>query len=112
MSEDLSPEAVVRGFINAMHSWEISAWEARRQAQDTPDPASYWPHVKAGLDLVYAGFCTIRDRPHGRNASFQHPTEYDPNSEQIIGSEIAGDKAYVDTERRALLGGGILRYTL
>jgi hypothetical protein len=32
-----------------------------------------------------------------------------PSVEQ---TELAGDKAYVDTERQAPLGGGALRYTL
>jgi NTF2 fold immunity protein of polymorphic toxin system component len=112
MSEDPSPEAIVSAFIQAMNRWELGAWDASRRARDTPDPASYWPEIKASFDLVFAEFCTPRDRPHGRNASFLHPPEYDPNVEKIIRSELAGDKAYVDTQREAPLGGGVLRYTL
>jgi NTF2 fold immunity protein len=112
MNEDPSPEAVVSAFIHAMNGWELNAWEASRRARDTPDPASYWLEVKAGIDLVFAEYCTSRDRPEGRHASFQRPPEYDPNVERIIGFELAGDKAYVDTERQAPLGGGALRYTL
>jgi hypothetical protein len=112
MHEASSPESIVTAFIHAMNEWERSAWDARRQARDTSNPESYWPEVTAGLEQVFAGFCTSRERPYGRQASFQRPPEYDPKTERIVGSEIVGDKAHVETERQALFGGGPRRYVL
>ncbi|MGE0453974.1 MAG: NTF2 fold immunity protein [Vicinamibacteria bacterium] len=106
------PGEVVAAFIKAMNEWEVSSWEASRRARGTANPGSYWPEVTAALDRVFEAFCTPRERPQGRQASFQKPPEYDPSAEQILGSEIAGDKAYVDTERKAVFGGGLLRYAL
>jgi NTF2 fold immunity protein of polymorphic toxin system component len=68
--------------------------------------------IKARLDLIFAEFCTPRARLQDRHASFRRPPEYDPNVEKIIRSELAGDKAYVDIQREAPLGGEVLRYTL
>lgn len=112
MSGDRSPQSVVAAFIQAMHEWELSSWEASRRARNTPDPASYWPEVAAALGRVFATFCTPRERPQGRQASFQKPPEYDSNAEHILDSGITGDRARVDTERKAPFGGGLLRYTL
>lgn len=112
MNEFSSPESVVTAFIRAMNEWELSAWDARRQARDTSNPESYWPEVTAGLERVFAQFCTPRERPYGRQASFQRPPEYDPKTERIVGIEIVGDKTHVETEREALLGGGPRRYVL
>ncbi len=112
MNESFSPESIVMAFIHAMNEWELSAWAASRQAHDTSNPESYWPDVTAGLEQVFAEFCTSRERLQGRQASFQRPPEYDPTSERIIASEIIGDKAHVDTIREAPLGGGLLRYLL
>ncbi|NOS82559.1 MAG: hypothetical protein E8D46_00225 [Nitrospira sp.] len=112
MHESSSPESVVTAFIHAMNEWEVSAWAARRQARDTSDPESYWPEVSAKVERIFTKFCTPRERPYGRQASFQRPPEYEPKTEQIVGSEIVGAKAHVDTERQAPLGGGSLRYVL
>ena len=108
MNESFSPESIVMAFIHAMNEWELSAWAASRQAHDTSNPESYWPDVTAGLEQVFAEFCTSRERLQGRQASFQRPPEYDPTSERIIASEIIGDKAHVDTIREAPLGGGLM----
>lgn len=110
--ERSSPESIITAFIRAMNEWELRAWDASRKARTTSDPESYWPEVAATLDRVFAEFCTTRERPQGREASFQRPPEYDPESERVVGHEIAGNRAYVDTEREAPLGGGRLRYTL
>lgn len=112
MNESSSPESVVTSFIHAMNEWELGAWSARRHARDTSNPESYWPEVTAGFERVFAEFCTSRKRPQGRQASFQRPPEYDPKTERIVGSEIVGDKAHVETERQALLGGGTRCYVL
>ena len=64
------------------------------------------------MDAVFTMYCTARDRPYGRQASFQRPPEYDPERETITRTEILRNKAFVDTERVAVLGGGSYRYVL
>lgn len=107
-----SPEARVAAFIRAMHAWELASWDASRKARGAPDPASYRPGVEAALDRVFAEFCAAPGVPEGRAASFQRPPGYDPALERIAGCDAAADRASVETERDALLGGGRRRYRL
>jgi NTF2 fold immunity protein len=111
MSEDLLPDAVVTAFIEAMHRWEVDAWAASRGARGTPQAEDYLVEVAAACDSVFTRFCTPRKRPHGRNASFSRPPEYNPASERIVEIRVNGDQAEVDTLRDAVLGGAF-RYRL
>jgi hypothetical protein len=99
MDEGRAPEAVVAEFIRAMHAWELRAWELARIARDSPAPESYWPEVCAIMDSVFAEHCTVRERPQGRQASFQRPPQYDSEREAITRVDVDGDRAYVETER-------------
>ena len=112
MDEGRTPEAVVAEFICAMNAWELRAWELSRIARDSPTPESYWPEVQASMDSVFAVHCTLRERPQGRQASFQRPPQYDPRRETITRVDVDGDRAHVETKRVATLGGGTYRYTL
>jgi hypothetical protein len=104
-------ESVVTAFIRAMHEWELDAWRTERGARQGRDPEP-WTEIRAGQERVFAAYCTTRDRPYGRQASFQHPPEYDPAGEDVSGVEVRGRTAQVETERRAPLGGGRRRYQL
>src|SRR6185295_7113522 len=110
MPEDPSPESVVAQFIQAMNAWELQAWDLAQAARSTPDQASYWLEVQARVESVFAKHCTVRERPQGRHASFQRPPEYDPQREQITNAEQDGQRAYVETERKATIGSGTYRY--
>jgi hypothetical protein len=105
-------ESVVVAFIREMNEWERTAWRARRAARDTERPDSYLADAAASLQRLFGEFCTPRERPHGRLGSFQHPPEYEPDSERMVASRIEGRRAMVDTDREAALGAGRLRYTL
>ncbi len=74
-------------------------------------PNSCYSGVVGSLQRLFAEFCTPRERTYGRLGSFQHPPEYDPDSECVLGSRIEGRRAIVDTYREAALGAGRLRYT-
>jgi len=111
-SNVVPPELVVQQFIQAMNAWELAAWKLGRAARDAADPAAYQHQVLASQLEVFSKFCTARDRPHGRQGSFQRPPEYDPEREPIVGVEIRGSRAYVDTTRDAVLDGGLRRYVL
>jgi hypothetical protein len=112
MTIPATPDGVVRAFIQAMHDWEVSAWQASRARQNDPSAAPSEAQVKAGLDAVFAEFCTPKDRPFGRAGSYQHPPEYDPERERVVGCTVRERKAEVETEREAVPGGGPWRYTL
>jgi hypothetical protein len=105
-------ERVVAAFVRAMNEWERGAWAARRLVRGTAMPESYYPGATASLERLFAEYCTPRERPHGRLGSFQHPPEYDPKSERVVGSRIEGRRAIVETERESGLGAGRLRYSL
>jgi len=107
-----SPEFVVQQFIQAMNVWELAAWKLSRAARDSAGPAAYQHQVLAAQLEVFSKFCTARDRPHGRQGSFQRPPEYDPEREPIVRVEVRGSRAYVDTTRDAVLDGGLRRYVL
>lgn len=106
------PTSVVRHFITAMNAWERAAWQARMEAREGPDPSAYQAQVRAKVEAIFRTFCTPKDRPYGRQASFQNPPEYDPAKETDIDCQVSGNRAIVDTERQAVLGGGRYRYTL
>ena len=112
MSAALQPAEVVEEFIRAMNAWGLAAWQLHRAARDSADPASYQEQVLAMQHEVFAKYCTARERPRGRQGSFQRPPEYDPEREQVTQVDVTEDRAYVDTEREAILGGGAHRYVL
>ncbi|SMP80166.1 NTF2 fold immunity protein [Neorhodopirellula lusitana] len=105
------PESVVLCFIAAMHQWELDSHAARRAARDTADPYSYQPAIVSAMAHVFSQFCTPKPRPHGRNASFQNPPEYNPDHESIQSSATQGRAASVYTHRDSVFG-GLFRYTL
>ena len=103
------PESVVSGFIASMNFWEIQAWTLSKKSKD----GQIWAEILRAQEAVFASFCTPKDRPFGRNGSFQKPPEYDPQNESIVASDFEReDRAHVETQREALLGGGRYRYTL
>ena len=112
MNEQRMPESTVTEFIRAMHEWEVNADDASRRARGSPQAASYLDEVSAACDRVFAEFCTARERPHRRQASFSRPPEYNPQTERIVASSVDGAKAQVDTHREAVLGAGLYRYLL
>ena len=102
------PEAVVASFVRAMNAWELEAAGLPKE-----DRADSWAEVRQKMDSVFAEFCTSEDRPYGRQGAFQSPPEYDPAREEVFRVTLESPKkAFVDTQRRAVLGGGEYRYVL
>lgn len=103
---------MVRQLICAMNAWERSAWQAQWESREAADPSAYLAQFRVEVEGIFRTFCTPKDRPFGRQASFQHPPEYDPAGKIDIDCQVSGNKAIVETERRAVLGGGRYRYAL
>jgi hypothetical protein len=102
----LNPEEVVSNFIVAMNEWEIEANHLSKSGKG-------FDAIIESMNKVFDLFCTKKDRPYGRNGSFQRPPEYDPKSESIVFSNVEeSNKATVITSREATLGGGIYKYVL
>ena len=108
------PGSVVMAFIGAMNLWEIESWQASQAASEAGTPAAYLEEVNLNMSQVFQAFCTPKERKNGRQGSFQHPPQYDPQNEKIESDSIAknGKKAFVETQREAAFGGGAYRYTL
>jgi NTF2 fold immunity protein len=109
-----NPSSVVTAFITAMNGWEFASWRAHRACRDSDNPGAYQTGVVQELNRIFAAFCTPKERRQGRGCSFQRPPEYDPARETVVTTvfEETRRRAYVTTQRDAVLGGGAYRYTL
>jgi hypothetical protein len=67
-----------------MHKWETESWEHMRRTRNDAQSNSYHSIVLQRMDDIFRKFCTAKDRPYGRQGSFQHPPEYDPSTEEIL----------------------------
>lgn len=109
MSEEIdysNPESVVRKFISAMNTWEIESHNLSKQGKG-------FEIITENMNKIFELYCTKKERPYGRNGSYQRPPEYDPETETIIKSTVEKqNKALVITSRNAILGGGIYKYVL
>ncbi len=75
------PEAVLRGFILAMHDYELAAARATSNAE-----------IHVLMQVVFDRFCTQKPRPYGRYGSFQSPPEYDPDGEYLVSIELVNSR--------------------
>lgn len=80
----------MRAFIAAMNVWETEAWAAHEHARENGiEDLRYWEEATQKLQLIYAQYCTPRERPYGRLgietcAVIGHPPDYNPETEKII----------------------------
>lgn len=80
-----SPLQTLYKFMAAMNQWER---EAHQESQRILREGGSWA-IKNQKDLeamhkIFAQYCTPKDRPLGRQGSFSHPPEYDPETEQVL----------------------------
>ena len=107
-----NPESVVSGFIESMNKWEIESDNIDTKYRDSGNPEKKWDEIRKNMDMVFASFCTEKQRPYGRQGSYQRPPGYDPKNETIVESCINKNRAHVITNRNAILGGGKYKYVL
>ena len=89
------PAEVVRHFIAEMHDWEARTLHDYRSC-DPSDIDAFWGRVRASLGVVFARWCTPKERKFGRLGSFADPPEYQPEHEAIL-------ETIVESSRRALV---------
>ncbi len=88
--DDTDPASVLRGFILAMHGWEIDCAQTIGNGQDN---AAHWLQ---GQNQIFTRFCTPKPRPYGRQGSFSSPPSYTPD-EALVSIELNGSRAILMT---------------
>lgn len=80
-----SPVQVLRAFMTAMNEWERNSYQEFEKVRNGDgDWISERQHRLQGINEIFAQYCTPKDRPLGRQGSFGHPPEYDPETEQVL----------------------------
>jgi len=93
------PEAIVKGFIAAMHRWEK---ESARVARKWKDTAPITRFNRDAQKQIFDEFCTPKERKHGRQGAFSEPPEYSPRNEKIVAVRSCSPRRVeVDTRERA-----------
>jgi hypothetical protein len=96
MTED-SNQAVeaLLGFMKAMKEWETKF--ATLYKRENGGPEAHADQAKVELQPIYQKYVTEKDRKSGimSNPSAGYPTEFDPDAEKIIGSELSSTKKVV-----------------
>lgn len=93
-----APEMVLRGFILAMHDWELAAPELFKEYARGSTTAR--PKLLAGMQAVFDIFCTPSDRSRGRSGSFSTPPEYDPGESLVAIDRINSRRAELTTRAK------------
>lgn len=109
---DDSPQTTVESFISAMNAWELEATDLSRECRKTAEPEAYWPEIKKKLAVIHEQFLKQRKRVYASEPTFQRPTAYDSQNENVTLVEVESLQATVATYRNALIGGGQYRYIL
>lgn len=95
------PAQVLRRFIADMNVWEVQTLASFKGA---PPEAhrQLWAQANDTLRVVFAKWCTPRERKFGRLGSFQDPPEYQPDTEEIGETVMeSACRACVYTQRRS-----------
>ena len=104
-STTFEPADVVRRFIADMHAWEVQCGVDH----NTSPPEDYQAfHVRllATQAVVFARWCTPKERSYGRKGNFSQPPSYQPEHEHILETCLVGPRrAVVHTQE----GTGIKR---
>ena len=82
-SKSLEPAEVVRQFISDMHAWEVQSG-ADYQTSPPEDHQAFHGRLLATQAIVFARWCTPKERPYGRKGSFGLLPEYQPAHERIL----------------------------
>ena len=76
-----SPEKVLHSFIFSMNQFERQAAEHRKKTPQDENPNK---EILKSMQAVFDTYCTPKERPYGRQGSYQMSPEYDPEGEFLI----------------------------
>lgn len=89
--------AVLHHFILAMHQWEKDA-ASKHVALINGSKEHDWPAMRAEMDIIFERYCTLKERPYGRNGgSFSVPPSYQPTESLMIVTDISKQKKELRT---------------
>ena len=86
------PTSVLRGFILAMHRWEVACM------QTIDDEQIDIERFRMEQDQIFARFCTPKRRAYGRLGSFSSPPDYAPE-ECLVSVDTGGNRSEMMTRQ-------------
>ncbi|MFZ6745910.1 ankyrin repeat domain-containing protein [Undibacterium sp. JH2W] len=89
--------SVLHHFILAMHQWEKDA--ASKHAKVINGNKEHdWPAMQAEMSIIFERYCTLKDRPYGRNGgSFSVPPGYQPTESLLSITDLSKQKKELQT---------------
>ena len=90
-SKVLEPAETVRRFIVDMHAWEVQSG-ADYKTSPPEDHQAFRERLLATQAVVFARWCTPRERPYGRQGSFGLLPEYQPEHEHLLETCLEGPR--------------------
>lgn len=81
------PEDVLRAFMVEMYQWERESYQMEQtlRIEKTPDLlVQHSQHVLERMNQIFQRYCTPKARPYGRQGTYRHPPEYNPEKEPFL----------------------------
>src|SRR5690242_15468809 len=80
-----SPVQILYEFMATMNQWECEAYQESQQIlREGGSWATKGQKDLARMNQIFDQYCTAKKRSYGRQGSFRHPPEYDPETEQVL----------------------------
>jgi len=94
--KELSPEDVLKGFIDLMYQWNTFCQELDKKGEFYKQREI----VLEQLNRIFDEYLTIKERKWGRQASlsFSTPPEYNLATNEILTCTVDGNKAYIEVQ--------------
>ncbi len=92
----IDPVETLTCFMKEMNQWENSYRDAFIKDHFV-DKEPY----RIELNNIFSEWCTVKERKYGRQTSMQvsFPPDYDPENDEIIGSDVIKKKAFITVQK-------------
>ena len=100
-------EKVLKGFIAEMHKWELNCAKMDDELEQKDSKLDEDEVEKANekrISEIFAKYCTLKERKHGRLGMYQRPPAYNPNEEILEIKYLKPKKAEVYTQAHSGFG--------